>query len=526
MVLGVVAVAVTWPLAVMGSSGLPDADDSYFSVWRLAWVAHQLREGPATLFDTNVFHPATDTLAYSDAMLLVGVLSAPLIWSGLAPVTVHNLVLIAAFATSAWAMYVLARRLTADRAAAFLAAIVFSAAPYRIAHIGHLELEWVAWMPISLLLLHKLLDEPRLRDGILLGVTVAAQTFCSIYYGIFLTAYLFVAWCLLVPGSKHRKRTVFASALAVVPLVLILWPYSIPYGRVRDVQEPRRKDEIAQFSAVPADYLRVPPDNLVWGGDESGPAPDERTLFPGAVALMLTAVALWPPVRRTALFYALVGMMSFDASLGQNGLLFRTLQDFVPPLASLRSPARFGILVLLSMSVLVALGAARWNLATGGKASRWILVVAVLCFGEYWSAPVRTREVTTHASPAHAWLAAQPKDTVVVELPMPRSSALWLHETTFQYRSTFHWRPLVNGYSGFVPATYLKTIESMTGFPDARSVARLRLLSVDYVLVNREFYKPDDYGKLVAAMISSPDFDTPVGFRANAKEVLVFRLKP
>ena len=350
MVLGAVAVAVTWPLAVKGSSGLPDADDAYFSVWRLAWVAHQLREGPATLFDTNVFHPATDTLAYSDAMLLVGVLSAPLIWSGLAPVTVHNIVLIAAFATSAWAMYVLARRLTGDRAAAFLAAIVFSAAPYRIAHIGHLELEWVAWMPISLLLLHKLLDEPRLRDGILLGVTVAAQTFCSIYYGIFLTAYLLVAWCLLVPGSRQRKRAVVASALAVVPLVLILWPYSIPYGRVRDVQEPRRKDEIARYSAVPGDYLRVPPDNLVWGREESGPAPDERTLFPGAVALTLTVVALWPPVRRTALFYALIGLMSFDASLGQNGLLFRALQEFIPPLASLRSPARFGILVLLSVS--------------------------------------------------------------------------------------------------------------------------------------------------------------------------------
>jgi hypothetical protein len=526
LVLAAIAVVVTWPLAAHATSVLPDADDAYFSVWRLAWVAHQLREAPAALFDTNVFYPATNTLAYSDAMLLVGLLSAPFIWLGAAPVAVHNIALIAALATSAWAMYVLARRLTDDRAAAFLAATVFSAAPYRVAHIGHLELECVAWMPISLLLLHKLIEAPRARTGILLGATVAAQTLCSIYYGIFLSGFIFVAWCLLAAGSRDRKRLVAASAVAVVPLVAILGPYSIPYARAKHEQAPRSKDEIARYSAVPGDYLRVAPDNVVWGKGDSGPAPDERTLFPGAVALALAIAALWPPVRRTALFFALLGMLSFDASLGENGLLFPTLQHVIPPLASLRAPARFGILVLLTVSVLAALGAARLNRATGGRASPWIVLAALLCLGEYWSVPIRTREVSTHASPAHAWLAAQPGDVVVAELPMPNPRGLWFYETTFQFRSIYHWKRLVNGYTGFAPASYLETLELMTGFPDARSVARLRALSVDFVLVNREYYEPGAYQRLVERLIESGAFETPHAFRANTLEVLVFPLKP
>ena len=388
-------------------------------------------------------------------------------------------------------MYVLARRLTGDRAAAFLAAIVFSAAPYRIAHIGHLELECVAWMPISLLLLHRLIDEPRMRDGILLGVTVAAQTLCSIYYGIFLTGYLFVAWCLLVPGSRDRKRAVAASALAVVPLVLILWPYSIPYGRARDVQEPRRKEEIARYTArCPATTSAF--GRTTWCGEEGepGPAPDERTLFPGAVALTLAIAALWPPVRRTALFYALLGMLSFDASLGRTACCSARSRNASRPSPACASPARFGIFVLLSVSVLAALGAARLNRATGGKSSPWIArSSALLCLGEYWSVPVRTREVSTHASPAHAWLAAQPSDSVVVELPMPIRAAVVATRRRFNSGPSYHWKRLVNGYTGFAPASYLETIELMTGFPDARSVARLRALSVDFVLVNREFYE-------------------------------------
>ena len=65
-----VAIANSFPLILHPGTSIGQHGDSYFSVWRLAWVAHQLRADPWHLFDSNNFHPNRDTLAYSDAMLL------------------------------------------------------------------------------------------------------------------------------------------------------------------------------------------------------------------------------------------------------------------------------------------------------------------------------------------------------------------------------------------------------------------------------------------------------------------------
>ena len=81
-------------------------DDAFFNIWRLSWLAHQLVHQPTALFDANIFYPARHTFAYSDAMLLVGLAGAPFLWAGVPPAVVHNGLLIAAFATSAWAMAV------------------------------------------------------------------------------------------------------------------------------------------------------------------------------------------------------------------------------------------------------------------------------------------------------------------------------------------------------------------------------------------------------------------------------------
>ena len=89
---------------------------------------------------------------------------------------------------------------------------------------------------------------------------------------------------------------------------------------------------------------------------------------------------------------------------------FPMLAGGVPSVtASLRSPARFGVLVLLSIAVLAAIGAARVY-------QRWPQVraddfagadVAAAC-GEYWSSPIAVRAFDRGRREAHAWLAQQP----------------------------------------------------------------------------------------------------------------------
>ena len=44
-------------------------NDSLFGIWRIPWVAHQIRTDRRHLFDPNIFFPNRSTFAYSDPAL-------------------------------------------------------------------------------------------------------------------------------------------------------------------------------------------------------------------------------------------------------------------------------------------------------------------------------------------------------------------------------------------------------------------------------------------------------------------------
>jgi hypothetical protein len=519
-------VAMTWPLLSPTARVVPDSDDAYFSVWRLAWVAHQLPRDPWHLFDANIFYPSSAALAYSDAMLLVSAAGAPAIWSGVSPAIVHNVLLGAAFVSSMWAAFLLVRDLTGSARAAWLAAIFFGLAPYRFAHIGHLELQWVMWMPLSLRLLHRLLAAPSAGRALALGGAVACQALTSIYYGAYLTLYVVVAAVILFAlNASVRRRVTIMMPLAVLPLLVVVLIYGPPYSHSRQQHGARSVSEITEYSATPSDFLRVPPNNRLRGHSERGPAPDERSLYPGTAAVMLAAAAFVPPVTTTAWMYLGLTAVSVDGALGMNGLLYPLLHRVAPPLTSLRSPARFGALVLLSIAVLAGVGAARLIRVRPRAAGSFVALMTAFCLLEYLSAPIGVRANLRAPTDAHRFLSHQPPGTVVVEMPVPRANALWMYETTYLIRSIHHWQPLVNGYSGFAPQEYRQTLESLQDFPDERSIARLHELSVRFVLLNQVLYADKEFSDLMARITASPAFWPPRPFADGHHDIIVLELK-
>lgn len=522
----ILTIAMTWPLLSPTAAVIPDSDDAYFSVWRLAWVAHQLLRDPAHLFDANIFYPATGTLAFSDAMLLVSAVGAPAIWLGVSAPFVHNLLVGAAILSSMWFAFLLVRDLTQSAGAAWIAAIIFGFAPYRIMHIGHLELEWMMFMPLGLWLLHRFAAKPAPARALAVGGAVAGQTLCSIYYGVFLSLYLAVAAIILIAlRAPTRRRAAALTPLMAIPLVAVLAIYGPPYSQSRQQHGPRNVSEITRYSATPSDFLRVTPNNRLRGGADSGIVPDERTLYPGTATLILAAAAFVPPVAPSAGMYLALTAFSVDAALGMNGILFPLLHHVAPALTSLRAPARFGALVLLSLSVLAGYGAAKIIAARPRAASALAIIATLACVIEFWSAPIRTRVNEEPPTEAHRMLSSMPPGTVVVEMPVPRPDALWLYETTYVIRSTHHWQPLVNGYSGFAPAEYLQTLDHLRGFPDQRSIDRLRVLGVRFVLLNRVFYTGEEFTELIGGLTGSPAFLPPRSFGDGDNQIVVVELK-
>src|SRR5262245_37178128 len=195
---------------VRAFTNVPDLGDPLFSMWRLAWVAHQLPIDPGHLFDANIFHPAERTLAYSDAMLLPALLGAPALWLGAPLAVVYNGLLLFSFVAAGVSMFVLARAVTRHDGAAAVAGLVFAFDPFRFSHYSHLELQFTCWMPLAVLFAIRTIAEDRggrsgeqggeasraggapatrsrrLRDGVLCGVFLALQALSSLYYGVYL----------------------------------------------------------------------------------------------------------------------------------------------------------------------------------------------------------------------------------------------------------------------------------------------------------------------------------------------------
>jgi hypothetical protein len=84
-----------------------------------------------------------------------------------------------------------------------------------------------------------------------------------------------------------------------------------------------------------------------------------------------------------------------------------------------------------------------------------------------------------------------------------------------------HWRPIVNGYSGFLPASYIERRRDLALFPDAESLAVLGQLGVRYVIVHREEFATR-FTDALARLEASPRL------RAIASEgdIVIYRVLP
>jgi hypothetical protein len=72
---------------------------------------------------------------------------------------------------------------------------------------------------------------------------------------------------------------------------------------------------------------------------------------------------------------------------------------------------------------------------------------------------------------------------VVAEFPFYHPRQIF-GNAQYMLNSTRHWRPLLNGYSGFLPASYGAHYGELQGFPDERSLKALRDWMVTHVVVH------------------------------------------
>jgi hypothetical protein len=476
----------TWPL-VTNPGGLSrnDTHDTVHHEWILAWDAHALATSPLGLFDTNTFYPERDTLAYSDHILVQGVIGAPLIWSGASPVLTYNVVLILGLALTGWTTSLVVAAWTGSRVAGILSGSLMAFNAMTLTRFAEIQDQYLAFFPLALAALDRLLVTPRVKHAVQLAGWFILQSLTCGYLLDFVALSL-VAAGLVRAGEwagPRLRQVVPLLLLATVVAVVVLLPFLLPYLRVSRAQGfSRPMAEVALYSAHLTDYLGT-------GGRLhfnlwSHHFFDREGLFPGVIGALLTGVAIVTGVAwrdRRARMALAFGITAFCLSFGPGFPLYEAVTKLFPIMAGIRGASRFGQLFLAAVAILAGFGLTALMARASKHATALAIVTMVGANLEALRAPINYRPFDG-LSPVFDNLASAEPNTVVACYPFPPPREAF-HNVDCMLASTRFWKPLVNGYSSFMPESYMRNAAALDPFPEGDSLAHLKGIGVTHVIV-------------------------------------------
>jgi hypothetical protein len=504
----------TWPLVMAPHRySRVDNGDYLLNAWAISWVAHQLPRDPLHLFDANMFWPEPRTLAFSEAMIVQGVIAAPFIWMGASPILAFNTVMLAGFVLTGFAFGMVARRWTGSWTAAYVTASAAGFNAHLFTRLAHLQAMHVEFVALVLLGMDVVFTRQRVRDAIVLGTGFALQGLTSIYLLVFSAwAVVFAAGSRMATAARGtRARAAGLLTAAGVVAVLLLSPYLLAYLRLhQDRSFARAAEDNRAFAGKYTDYLSTVSHAHYWWSryfvDQSS-----SINFPGLTVLALVGVALGHRATRRNVRVRM--MMAVAVGCALTSMVARLpgyehVHGLVPLFWALRAPSRMGQVVLLALSLVAGYGAWRLRARWGSRPTAWVVpaVLVVLINAEALCAPIPWREFTG-IPPIYDTLAAIPH-AVVVELPAYEPRAAFAN-APYVLNSTRHWHPIVNGYSGFVPASYARAAVALQTFPDMEALEMLHARQVTHVVIHETTF---------VGMYGRPAFDR-VGTIGSFREV-------
>lgn len=170
--------------------------------------------------------------------------------------------------------------------------------------------------------------------------------------------------------------------------------------------------------------------------------------------------------------------------------VFVLLREWIPGFDAIRVPGRFFVFSSFGLAALVGLGLDRLARATSrpniAALSQGLVIVLLACefipSGKY----IEWQEIPPKdgLKPEYRWLEEHDDVHAFLELPFLEN---W-QEAERMYFWSIHQRPMVNGYSGFLPQPYQLLKEETGRLPDGEVLSRLERLGVSHLVVHLDAY--------------------------------------
>lgn len=616
------SIIMLWPLPLHMADAFVSHVDPLLNTWIFDWDTYQLFKDPFHLFDSNIFFPLKNTLAFSEHMIVLSLIAFPVSLVSGNPILGYNFVQLLAYILCGFAVYLLVFHLTKSRIAGIIAGVIFAFSPYRFRQVGHIQNLTVFWTPLSLLYLHKAIKRPSWKYVLLFALFFVLQALSCGYLGVFLTIAvgMFVLYYLLFMPRANIAPFFKKLVISAILSGLIIAPFLVPYLQVKKEHRFERTVESnIQISANILGYATISRFNknvfyetksvqnriLINQTDRGKLRPVGRGLFPGILTILLAFSAfLFPPyasrfpvgsgvggltrIRRVEkgvngllLFLAgLVGAIIFSrglefsiaglnislthltnpfylilfilvvklvlsrftlrnfedaenaSSIHQNFYLFLAvftcILSFGPKIyyithdfgtgpymllyknivlfKGIRVPERFGIFVMLALSVLAGYGVTK-VLALLKKRGKVILSCFILAFlvYEFICVPFPYEKISREPAEVYKWLTSSKEEFAILEFPLTKLQT----NKYYMYWSILHRKNLANGSSGFNPPVFnqlRKIAHEMGPFPHREFIRYVKTqVPVKYLILHLESFSETDKEEILKNASQFPE---------------------
>ena len=484
----------TFPLVLRLTTHVPGEveGDVPIYIWNLWWMQHALSTGIAPLFSDYIFAPYGASLAFHAFVFLKAFIAIPLQWFCSAW-TAYNLLILATFTLAGYGMFLLARHLTGDSRAAWVAGLVYAFSPYMLTRsLGHLNYLSGEWIPLYALCLIRLLETRERRWAVGGGLCLLLTAYCEYYYLIYLTMFtaFYLGWRFWRDRAVVMDRAFLGpfalmGGIAVVGFAPILW---MLLGTAQSGYLYGGWGASAKLGADLLAFVTPPPGSLLYGDIGaglyevfSGGNAVEGTVFAGYVVLALAATctlclrgdeAVRPWLLLTLAFFLLsLGPLLHiggDFVFGAGPVRFAVplpyvIVRYLPLIKGARVAARFDIMVALGLAVLSAYGVRYW-LGRVERPGRWTAVIVLLIALEYLRLPYPVAPVDMPS--AYATIARDGRDRVVMEVPLGWRTGWGSTGRSLDRQQLFqivHGKRLLGGFASRIPEEELKRMAALPG---------------------------------------------------------------
>jgi hypothetical protein len=454
-----------WPASQL--SDFPyDFTDGYIFLWNFWWTKKAAAELVSPFFTDYLFYPGGTDLSFHSNPLVYSLISIPFQAAFPTPeglAIAFNAIVLGTFVLSGLGAYRLVLHVTGSQAGALLAGVIYAFMPFRALNIARLHVLATELIPFYLLAFLHLLEKPSWRGAFSVGLWLSLSFYTSLEYALYLCLFsaLILAYRLvlrqLVPGRALLSRLAAAAlvfALLASPL-LLAQRRAAAEGRV-EAEYPMRA--LRRWAPALVSFVTPTRYHPLYGpalrfageyGDDSGIHPPgmRSETYLGITAILLALLGMKEARRRRSSFWILAAFTFLLLSLGpflrltgawrtDFPLPYQLLYQLVPPLRASRDPTRFLPLLMISMTVLSALGLQSILDGCRTRARRTAVAAAFFAFVLFEDLLPAPRMTRVEVDAQYETIGRAPGDFAVVDLSFGKNAAL---------AQTVHGRKITSG---------------------------------------------------------------------------------